>query len=158
MLLNFLVLRDHTCFDIYRSRRNLVVVACPDGSFGEGCVHSCRCINNETCDKVLGNCSNGCDYARSGFNCSTGKTIMYNYMYYMAGQLVEVIIAGLELKWKYLKVDPFPMSTISCFAFNIHVKNGVVKWPTNRTHTHTHTHLHTYVNLLLQMCYGMAGP
>lgn len=49
------------------------VSACPDGFYGENCLHQCICRNGGTCDHVTGHCA--CPKGWTGLACEQGGSI-----------------------------------------------------------------------------------
>lgn len=53
---------------------NIETIACKNGTFGISCKHECsgNCLNNETCDKKHGDCSN-CAHGWENKLCNKSK-------------------------------------------------------------------------------------
>ncbi|XP_064605996.1 receptor-type tyrosine-protein phosphatase alpha-like [Liolophura sinensis] len=51
---------------------------CVDGYFGWKCKFQCQCANNDVCDKVTGECPNGCATDKYGTNCLLSSNCIYD--------------------------------------------------------------------------------
>ena len=50
------------------------LIACTDDFYGPGCVQTCgECLDNDLCDKINGECPNGCQPGFQGQTCKEGK-------------------------------------------------------------------------------------
>ncbi|WAQ98244.1 CED1-like protein, partial [Mya arenaria] len=53
----------------------VVVLECPQGTFGTFCDQVCRCAGGRACDRVTGICPSGCESGYKGDTCSTECTL-----------------------------------------------------------------------------------
>ena len=59
-------------FDVYNyCDMYITISACPDGWYGQDCIHQCNCVNGASCDRKTGRCI--CSNGWRGIRCAQSK-------------------------------------------------------------------------------------